>query len=223
MYPQNDDLKKIQTARGLRKNNPGNEQHLEEHLAVKRYGNFLLTDAIRPSYSLPVIPKQGYRHEVYNDPKSGKELPLVMASASSEILFSVFLDLLNPLGEIVDVILESSHMNAEGPHEDLYRSHIDMPILKSKLWDFEEMLLNDGCCGIAVMNPGNECEVQFDEHKMLVMYGEPLSIYTEILHEHGIHLQNEIQFISEADHVHTSKDEFRSQFDELAYSLGVTL
>ena len=82
MYPQNDDLKKIQTARGLRKNNPGNEQHLEEHLAVKRYGNFLLTDAIRPSYSLPVIPKQGYRHEVYNDPKSGKELPLVMASAS---------------------------------------------------------------------------------------------------------------------------------------------
>ena len=128
-----------------------------------------------------------------------------------------------PLGNVVDVILESSHMNTEGSHEDLYRSHIDMPILKSKLWDFEEMLLNDGCCGIAVMNPGNEYEVQFDEHKLLVMYGNPLSEYTEILHEHGIHLQIEIQFISEADHVHTSRDEFRSQFDELSYSLGVAL
>ena len=73
------------------------------------------------------------------------------------------------------------------------------------------------------MNPGNEAEVQFDEHKMLVMYGEPLSRYTDILHEHGVHLQNDIQFISEADHVHSSRDEFRSQFDELAYSLGVSL
>lgn len=223
MYPQNDDLKKIEEARGLRKTTPVSEQHLDEHLAVKRYGNFLLTDAIRPSYSLPVIPKQGYRHETYRNPKNGNEMPLVMATASSEILFSVFLDLLDPLGDIVDVILESSHMNAEGSQEDLYRSHIDMPILKSKLWDFEELLLNDGCSGIAVMNPGNEAEVQFDEHKMLVMYGEPLSRYTDILHEHGIHLQNDIQFISEADHVHSSRDEFRSQFDELAYSLGVSL
>ena len=29
-----------------------------------------------------------------------------------------------------------------------------MPVLKSILWDFEDLLMNDGCTGIAVLNPG---------------------------------------------------------------------
>ena len=33
------------------------------HLQVARYGNFMLTDAIRPSFDLQVMPKAGYRHD----------------------------------------------------------------------------------------------------------------------------------------------------------------
>ena len=36
------------------------EEELEAHLGVARYGNFLLTDAVRPSYDLQVVPSQGY-------------------------------------------------------------------------------------------------------------------------------------------------------------------
>ena len=54
---------------------------------------------------------------------------------------------------------------------DLYREHIDMPVLKSTLYDFEDLLVNDGCTGIAVLNPGLPQEVQFDEHKLLIVYG----------------------------------------------------
>ena len=37
------------------------EEQLEAHLDVSRYGDFTLTDAIRPSYDLKVTPAQGYR------------------------------------------------------------------------------------------------------------------------------------------------------------------
>ena len=46
------------------------EEELETHLGVARYGNFLLTDAIRPSYDLQVVPRQGYRHDAYRDEQS---------------------------------------------------------------------------------------------------------------------------------------------------------
>ena len=60
-------------------------------------------------------------------------------------------------------------------HVDLYREHIDLPVLKSILYDFEELLLNDGCTGIAVLNPHMPLEVQFDEHKLLIAYGHDLT------------------------------------------------
>jgi hypothetical protein len=34
---------------------------------VQRYGRFMLTDAIRPSYDLKIVPRQGYRHDFYVD------------------------------------------------------------------------------------------------------------------------------------------------------------
>src|SRR5690606_9274595 len=101
-------------------------------------------------------------------------IPVLMASASNEILFELFMDMLDPLGMEVDVVLETSHARQGGGHDDLYREHIDLPVLKSILWDFEDLLLNDGCTGIAVLNPRTPQEIQFDEHKLLTAYGEPL-------------------------------------------------
>ena len=45
------------------------EDELEAHLGVVRYGDFMLTDAVRPSYDLQVVPTQGYRHDVYRTRK----------------------------------------------------------------------------------------------------------------------------------------------------------
>ena len=148
------------------------EEQLEVHLGVARYGDFLLTGAIRPSYDLQVVPRQGYRHDVYRDEESRASVPVLMGAASSEHLFEVFMDLLDPLGSEVDVVLETSHNRQRRGHLDLYREHIDMPVLKSILWDYEDLLVNDGCTGIAILNPGIPQEVQFDEHKLLIVYGE---------------------------------------------------
>ena len=47
-----------------------NEEDLASHLKISRYGEFELTDAVRPSYDLQVVPRRGYRHDIY---KKGEE------------------------------------------------------------------------------------------------------------------------------------------------------
>jgi len=198
-----------------------NDEQLEAHLAVERYGDFVLTDAVRPSFDLKVTPQQGYRHDVYHDEESKSNVPVVMAAASREVLFDVFMDLLKPLGSTVDVVLETSHDRGGSGHTDLYREHIDMPVLKSILWDFEDMLLNDGCTGIAVLNPRIPQEVQFDEHKLLIVYGRPLEAFEHMFEQRGVGSVSEMKFITEAEHVHSSSDQYIQQFEQLKTALGM--
>jgi len=198
-----------------------NEEELESHLGVSRYGDFQLTDAIRPSYDLKVVPCQGYRHDSYRDEQNRTTVPVLMASCSRERLFDLFMDVLEPLGGVVDVVLETSHNHDCRGHSDLYREHIDLPVLKSVLWEYEEMLLNDGCAGIAVLNPGIPQEVQFDEHKLLIAYGEDLDGFEAILRESGIRQDPGMKFITEAEHVHSSSDQYARVFDELRMRVGI--
>ena len=197
------------------------EEELEAHLGVVRYGDFLLTDAIRPSYDLQVVPCQGYRHDAYHDEESRTTVPVLMGAASNQHLFEVFMDLLDPLGFEVDVVLETSHNRENRGHVDLYREHIDLPVLKSVLWDFEDLLLNDGCTGIAVLNPSVPQEVQFDEHKLLIVYGEHLEEFEKVFHSRDVPCDDQMKFITEAEHVHSSSDEYSERFEELKMRLGM--
>lgn len=197
------------------------EEELEAHLGVRRYGDFELTDAVRPSYDLQVIPQQGFRHDTYHDEQSRASVPVVMAAASREHLFDTFMELLEPLGPVVDVVLETSHHQDQTGHVDLYREHIDMPVLKSILWDFEDLLTNDGCTGIAILNPGIPQEVQFDEHKLLIAYGSNLVEYESILEQRCLPCRDDLKFITEAEHVHSTSERFVDQFEELKMRLGM--
>ena len=79
---------------------------MEAHLARGRYGDFTLTEAIRPGWQLDVVPHAGYRHDSYVDPQSGARLPALIAAVSSEDLFDVFLELLAPLGDTIARLIE---------------------------------------------------------------------------------------------------------------------
>lgn len=197
------------------------EEELETHLGVNRYGKFLLTEAVRPSYDLKVVPRQGFRHDHYVDEETKTKVPVLMAAASSEQLFDLFIELLEPLGHEVDVVLETSHNRDSAGHTDLYREHIDLPILKSILYDYEDLLLNDGCTGIAVLNPNIPQEVQFDEHKLLIVYGNPLQSYEDMLRQYNVGCDDKMKFVTEAEHVHSSSDKYFEQFEELKMRLGM--
>ncbi|HEY2894488.1 MAG TPA: hypothetical protein VGJ16_09760 [Pirellulales bacterium] len=196
-------------------------EQLEAHLSVTRYGSFVLSGAVRPSFDLQIIPCQGYRHDVYRDEANKTTVPVLMGAASKEHLFDVFMDILDPLGTEVDVVLETSHDREATGHVDLYREHIDLPVLKSILWDFEDLLVNDGCTGIAVLNPGIPQEVQFDEHKLLIVYGSQLAEYESIFGERNVGCNDQIKFITEAEHVHSSSEYYLEQFEQLKMRLGI--
>jgi hypothetical protein len=148
-------------------------------------------------------------------------VPVLMAAVSRERLFEAFMDLLDPLGFTVDVVLETSHNRHNKGHVDLYREHIDLPVLKSVLWEYEDLLLNDGCTGLAVLNPDIPLEIQFDEHKLLIVYGEQLREFENIFRQRSVGCNEQVRFVTEAEHVHSSSDAYAGQFEELRTRLGM--
>ncbi len=195
---------------------------LEAHLHADRYGDFWLTEAIRPSLDLSVMPRAGYRRDLFRDPSSGHAIPVLAAAASREILFELFIDLLDPLGEQIDVVLESSHDPELEDHIDLYREAMDLVVFKSTLYDFQELLLKDGYTGVAAIQPRAPMEVQFDEHKLLFVYAQDLKPFEKILDSYGVPFTPDLKLISEAEHLHLTEDRFLEEFEELKYRLGVS-
>ena len=194
---------------------------MSAHLRVDRYGDFALTDAIRPAPHLPIVPKEGFRLDVYRDPKARVEVPVLAASVSREKLFDVFLSLLDPLGPTVDVVLETSHHSRSASHRDLLREGIDLPVLASYLCEFEDLLLNDGCTGVAVISTAGPMEVQFDEHKLLVVYAEDLEIFEQVLRQADVRRDDRLKLLTEGEHLHSTDPRFVDEFEQLCCRVGV--
>jgi len=164
----------------------------------------------------------GCHNSTISPPKSGLDMSGVFQRFPKEKLMGLFMDILDPLGPFVDVALETSHERRDQTgHQDLYREHIDIPVLKSILWDYEDLLLDDGCTGIAVLNPGVPEEVHFDEHKLIIVYGARLGAYEAVMGKSSVPCDDGIKFIDEAEHVHSSSYRYRMQFDELITRLGI--
>jgi hypothetical protein len=191
------------------------------HLQVDRYGDFQLTDAIRPALNLSVVPRQGFRRDTFRDARAGLSVPVLAAQVSREHLFDVFLALLDPLSDIVGVVLETSHDSDCDRHRDLCREGIDLPVLKSHLCDFEDLLLNDGCTGVAVISTTGPVEVQFDEHKLLVVYARDLAPFERILSREGVRRDDRLKLITEGEHLHSTEPHHALAFEQLCYRLGV--
>jgi hypothetical protein len=181
----------------------------------------LLTDAIRPAPSLPVVPRQGYRRDIYRDDDAGLQVPVLAAAVSRERLFDLFLDLLEPLGPTVDVVLETSHNSEGGCHRDLLREHIDLPVLTSHFCDFEGLLLNDGCAGTAAISTSGPMEVQFDEHKLLVVYARDLEPFEDVLRRYGVRRDDKLRLLTEGEHLHSSDPCYVEQFEQLCCRVGI--
>ncbi len=194
---------------------------LAAHLSMNSYDSFTLTDAVRPGAGLPIRPRQGYRTDIYRDRAAKLRLPMLSAAVSAERLFDTFLALLEPLGEVVHVVLESSHNTNADAHTDLRRAHIDRPVLASCFCDFEELLTHDGCTGVAILAERMRMEVQFDEHKLFHIYAPNLKPFRRVLRQHGVRRRKLLSLISEAEHLHHTTDEFAEQFRQLALRIGV--
>lgn len=193
------------------------DSSLHRHLQRDRYGNFQLTEAIRPSLPPEIIPREGYRLDFYEE-KPAQRIPVVVAAVTREKLWEVFLDLLDALdggeGE-EDVVLKLSHDPTIGGHIDYYREAIDAVVLRSYLYDFEDLLMRDGYTGIAVLKPHVPVEVQFDEHKLLFTYARNVQPFVEVMEKNDIRRDDGLRIISEGAHFHLTEDQFPDEFERM--------
>lgn len=196
------------------------EADLERHLRRSRYGSFVLTDAIRPMLGSHVVPQEGYREQVYHDRPSRYRTNVLIAAVSSERLFDVFLDLLDAVGDDVGCGIMSSHDYKFFGEAEFFRESIELPVLKSALWDHEELLLNDGCTGVAVWNADAEIEVQLDEHKLLFIYAKNPTPFRRILADYRVLRVDGIQFVIDGEHVHISDESWLTKADEFVAQIG---
>ena len=202
------------------------EEQVETHCRITRYGDFILTEAVFPSYDLKVIPKTGMRHDTYYDGQKGRiadGISVVVISASREYLFELFMELVGLFRKTVDVVLESFYgLENDRNCLEFLREKIDLVVLESILWDFEDLLLRDGLSGISIFGSNTSLEVQFDNHKLLVIYNwrEARDRLLKILKRYNIPKDPTIKFITEAEHVHQSSEEMKAKFEELKRRIG---
>lgn len=180
-----------------------------------------MTEAVRPGFLLPIRPREGFRIDVYRDRELHVEVPVLVAAVSGEKLFDVFLSLLNPVGENVDLVLETSHHSDGNAHQDLHREQIERPILMSYFCEFEDLLLNDGCTGVAVVSRSSPMEVQFDEHKLLIAYAADLEPFERVLFQHDILRDDSLRLITEGEHFHSTEDRHLQAFEQFCHRLGI--
>jgi hypothetical protein len=53
------------------------------------------------------------------------------------------------------------------------------------------------------------------------MYGQDLSEFEKIVERAGLPRNEELRFITEAEHVHSSSEEMMREFEQLRYRLGL--
>lgn len=200
---------------------------MESHLATSIYDGFTLTDAVRPSLDLSIIPQQGYKHEQLI-PSNGRSLlrtyhpKLILAiSISRDQLFDTFLELLNPLGATVSVILETSHGHSFYYRTRFRRDDIDLPVLKSFLYDHEALLLHDGCTGMTVVDSSSGAWVRFDDHKLILVRAKSFLPFETVLQCNGILRNESMKLLTDAEHIHITRDEYFQRFQTLQRTLGI--
>lgn len=196
------------------------EQELDAHFRKNTFGNFTLSQAIRPHPDCPTIPQTGFRFSEWVGEVNGKvtRTPVIIATVSKEHIFDLLLDLIGLLNdEFVDVVLETRHETQDDTHEDLIFEMIEPIILKSRLCDFEDLLVDDGDAGIAILD-NKPLEIQLDDHKTFIIYNWNFveDQIMEIFERYGLREIPSMKFLHEVEHIHYSSPHFASRFEELA-------
>jgi hypothetical protein len=64
-------------------------------------------------------------------------------------------------------------------------------------------------------------EIQFDEHKLLIVYAHNLRPFERILRRAGVARDDGLRLITEGEHLHATDPRFLSLFEQLCLRLGI--
>ncbi len=200
-----------------------NPEELRDIAGTYQFGDFALTNAIRvarPPHG--IIPTNGYNLSAY------RNLPEVAAAVSREKIFDALQEMLGSIAEdheSVTVVLESSHGRIEHglPHQDFFIDGVDMWKVRKVLADHEDLVINDGLTGVAVIAENDHRELQLTEHKLLIAYARRTKAFRERLAALGIPFDPAMHFVHHGAHFHMTDDAYPEQFRHMAAEFGLNL
>ena len=111
---------------------------------------FYLTDAVRPAADQAVTPTEGYRLDIYRG-KPGLRIPALAAAVSRDELVRHFPESARPARRGRGRRAGNQSRQRRRPPPRPAATGIDRPVLASYFCEFEDLLLNDGCTGVAVL------------------------------------------------------------------------
>lgn len=166
-----------------------------------RYGNFILTDAIRP---LSILPMSGYKFSFAIGTEADPEelVPLMSAAVSAEKVFRVFMECLDLSEDIVSLNVRFCDMN-DVTHSYL-REDMLLSELKPMLSYFKKMITHDGFVTLAVVSD-DIYAVSIDDHKIIRIYGETIfEQFEDVMNRNDIYENQSLQFVDDGEHLHFS-------------------
>ena len=183
-----------------------------------------LTRAVSLKYPTDCVFREGYAENLYVHPTTKIEYPCIIIACDSEKVLDLFCEIIDLIGEKeLDIVLESSHDIAFG-HLDYYAEGVDLTVLKSAIYDFEDLFLRDGNTGIIVYNARENREVQLNGTKNITVYDSDFRKYERVLQSFGIKKENpDMDFlyaIDPDDLIRHSTPEHFQQFNEFKERFG---
>lgn len=207
---------------------------------IARKTGFELTDAVCPINETDL--RVGFQRAIYFDKEFGR-IQVVVISQTKELLFGLFTDLIEELLRVrrikkcgVNAVFESRHIPdkktggkkyfASGTSK-YYRNYISREIdpitFLSMLYDFEELLTNDGFTGISLTSDPAFSELRFDVHKIILFFSKHQRLIEKIasfLHRSGVPQFEEISTVAENPHIHIGDSGFNGRFRQLVTLSG---
>ncbi len=96
-------------------------------------------------------------------------------------------------------------------------------MLKSYLYDYIDLFLNDGCTEISVCDFLKNEEIGLDDHKLLLIYSrdeERIASFEKTLIQEDVYPNDDIKLIIDGGHIHSGSKQYKEKFHEFCYAIG---
>lgn len=218
-------------------------EHIDDYiLSIKQKifasSGFELTDGICPINGWE--PVAGFQRTLHVDCIFG-QLQLLAINQTKSRLFELFMELALKfihIGKVkrggVDAVFESRHSSFNGAfgkkydcrihqhYRDFITREVDPICFLSRLWDYEDLFVNDGFAGISVMSKAIISELRLDVHKTILFFMKSKKMAYKVanfLLDSGLQeLPLEAAGIIDEAHVHIGHSDFKDKFDQLVAS-----
>lgn len=97
--------------------------------------------------------------------------------------------------------------------------------MKSVIASYQDLLLNDGTRVFAIASQQGECEVQLDDHKLMIIYFPDKKTglrVEETLKKFGLQNSPQLPTVLDVDHSHKNKIHHRDALNQLESTLNMT-